>query len=102
MWVRSQNKVVLANVKDVCIYELEANDGSEIVYEFRCYGYGDDYYILGAYSTKEKALEVMDMIQGCITGQLISSYQIAKDCPAFGTEFHGVFQMPADWSEKKE
>lgn len=58
MWVRSQNKEVLVNVNDVCFYKMKKDS-----YQFRCYGYGDDYYILGEYSTEEKALKVLDEIQ---------------------------------------
>lgn len=58
MWVRSQNKEVLVNVNDVCFFKIKKDS-----YQFRCYGYGDDYYILGEYSTEEKALTVLDMIE---------------------------------------
>lgn len=58
MWVRSQNKEVLVNVNDVCFFKIKKDS-----YQFRCYGYGDDYYILGEYSTEEKALIVLDMIE---------------------------------------
>ena len=61
MWLMSQNRDVLVNVNDICFYEV--NKDSEIIYQFRCYGYGDDYYILGEYSTEEKAMKVMGMIQ---------------------------------------
>lgn len=54
MWIKSQNRDVLVNVNDICFHKL--NIHSEIIYQFRCYGYGDDCYILGEYSTKEKAL----------------------------------------------
>ena len=53
MWIRSQNESVLLNVNDICFYKFNKN-----IYEFRCYGYGP-YYILGEYSTKEKAMKVM-------------------------------------------
>lgn len=61
MFIRSQNRDVLVNVNDICFNKL--NIHSEIIYQFRCYGYGDDYYILGEYSTEEKALLVLDMIE---------------------------------------
>lgn len=74
MWVRSQNKEVLVNVNDVCFYKMKKDS-----YQFRCYGYGYDYYILGEYSTEEKALKVLDEIQK----------QAEYLCPK-------SFQMPAD------
>lgn len=61
MFIRSQNRDVLVNVNDICFNKL--NIHSEIIYQFRCYGYGEDYYILGEYSTEQKALKVMDMIE---------------------------------------
>lgn len=77
MFIRSQNRDVLVNVNDICFNKL--NIHSEIIYQFRCYGYGDDYYILGEYSTKEKALLVLDMIEK------VAMYQ-----------GNTLFQMPAD------
>lgn len=77
MWIRSQNRDVLVNVNDICFNKL--NIHSEIIYQFRCYGYGDDYYILGEYSTEEKALIVLDMIQDNL------------ECPCYE-----VFEMPSD------
>lgn len=49
-----------------------------------------------AFRTKEEALKVLDMIQGCITGNVLQSYEIARDCPLAGIEFNGVFNMPQD------
>ena len=77
MFIRSQNRDVLVNVNDICFNKL--NIHSEIIYQFRCYGYGDDYYILGEYSTEEKALKVLDEIQKR------TEYLYPK-----------TFQMPAD------
>ncbi len=76
MWIRSQDRDCLTNVNDVCFYKL-TNEGRRI-YQFRCYGYGDDYYILGNYSSKDKALKIMIQIQEAIE---------AGSC---------VFQMPQD------
>lgn len=77
MFIRSQNRDVLVNVNDICFNKL--NIHSEIIYQFRCYGYGDDYYILGEYSTEEKALIVLDMIQD----------NLEYPC-------YEVFEMPSD------
>ena len=94
MWVRSQNKEVLVNVNDICFYKMKKD--SKFIYQFRCYGYGDDYYILGEYSTKEKALKVMDMIQNAITGTRFEFTDIVRDCDLAGIEIHNVFNMPKD------
>lgn len=94
MWIKSQNRDVLVNVNDICFHKL--NIHSEIIYQFRCYGYGDDYYILGEYSTKEKAMKVMDMIQNSITGTRFEFTDIVRDCDLAGIEIHNVFNMPQD------
>ena len=94
MWVRSQNKEVLVNVNDICFYKMKKD--SKFIYQFRCYGYGDDYYILGEYSTKEKAMKVMDMIQNAITGTRFEFTDIVRDCDLAGIEIHNVFNMPQD------
>ena len=94
MWIKSQNRDVLLNVNDISFHKL--NIHSEIIYQFRCYGYGDDYYILGEYSTKEKAMKVMDMIQNAITGTRFEFTDIVRDCDLAGIEIHNVFNMPKD------
>ncbi len=94
MFIRSQNRDVLVNVNDICFNKL--NIHSEIIYQFRCYGYGDDYYILGEYSTEEKAMKVLDMIQNAITGTRFEFTDIVRDCDLAGIEIHNVFNMPQD------
>jgi len=78
MWIRSQDKEALTN-GDIIYYCNKYGMYTEI----RCgkAGISDDYdLVLAAYSTKEKASKVLDMIQ-----KFICDYQ------------HGeVFQMPQD------
>lgn len=90
MFIRSQNRDVLVNVNDVCFYKMKKDS-----YQFRCYGYGD-YYILGEYSTEEKAMKVMDIIQNAITGTRFEFTDIVRDCDLAGIEIHNVFNMPKD------
>ena len=81
MWIRSQNKTTLIEVKNI-----QTDDGMILHYN------GDETYtMLGEYSTEEKALKVLDMIQNKI---LENSY--------FAT-LHGkilpkdkVFEMPQE------
>lgn len=77
MFIRSQNRDVLVNVNDICFNKL--NIHSEIIYQFRCYGYGDYYYILGEYSTKEKALKVLDEIQKRTEYLYPKAFQMPQD-----------------------
>jgi hypothetical protein len=73
VWIRSQNEELL--IKATCIYLGNENR----VYAYASNTGGDNWYI-GKYSTKEKALKVLDMIQ-----KLICDYQ-----------YEEVFQMPQD------
>lgn len=90
MWIRSQNRKVLKQCTSLTIVKVELSEQCMIV--------SDDLTRLGTYSSEEKAMKVLDMIQGCITGNKLTNnhYEIFRDCPASGLEFHGVFQMPQD------
>lgn len=79
MWIRSQNNYILANVNSLRICK---GDIDGCVY-YSIHGHYDRYeQELGIYSTKEKALKVLDQIQ----------YNIEL----FEHELTMVFQMPAD------
>ena len=80
MWIRGQKRDCLINANDICIYEIDYDGKKE--FEFRNYGFGDDYYILGNYSSKEKALKVLDKIHET----LLYDLEMNLD----------VFQMPQD------
>lgn len=54
LWIRSQNKKKLYNVKNLELDNLETG----ICYESR-----DNFVLLGKYKSKERALEVLDEIQ---------------------------------------
>ena len=95
MWIRSQNKSVLVNVNDICFYKVNKN-----IYQIRCYEYGN-YYILGEYSTEEKALKVMNMIQRQIVSCSLS-YEIVRPVlksdpfEPYWKKREVVFQLPKD------
>lgn len=86
MWVRSQNRMQLQDVNHFVIEQFEI--GIYIV------GNG---CTLGIYSTKEKALKVLDEIQGKIECPYPS-----RVTPAFGTNCYHLsekgkfYEMPAD------
>lgn len=65
MWIRSQCLAILVKAKEICI-----NDGTDI---------WANGYLIGEYSTEEKAFDVLDMIESWITHTT-----------------DGVFYMPAD------
>lgn len=79
MWIRSQNKYILANANSFRIRKDSIDDW--IYYAIN--GHYDRYeQELGVYSTKEKALKVLDQIQ--------------DNMESFEHEPTMVFQMPQD------
>lgn len=80
MIIRSQNKKNIANMN--CIDTITII-GEEIRY---FYGSENGFGILGYYSTEEKAIKVLDMIQ--------KEYIRAND--AYSGSLNIVFQMPQD------
>lgn len=91
MWLRSQNKEILVDSKKIYIEcDFLDYDCNHKTYFIK----GD--CILGQYSTKEKAIKVMDMIQNAITGTRFEFIDIVRDCDLAGIEIHNVFNMPKD------
>lgn len=89
MWVRVQNKMRLLEIK----YFSITNTDVEAVFE------DHSSTTLGRYSTKEKALKVLDLIekhlntQSKIVEKSMSEYIIS--------DMHSlIFQMPQDWEVK--
>lgn len=102
MWVRGQDKETLVKCENVCI---AYDNGS---YDIRAFVEEYNYFKLGSYSTKEKAINVMDLLQKYIGGK--QQYYIVKDNMNSNKAYkvsnniytpmyycvNGVFQMPAD------
>ena len=90
MLIRSQDKTVLtnfANVTDIMIDCIEENK-----FEISAFFTNHTKTKLGNYSTEEKAIKVLDMIE--------SFYSNFKFCEIWGidmTKFYdAIFQMPQD------
>lgn len=90
MWIRSQNKRILSNVDEVLVTFVDEN---------KCFisgfwGTGSD--TLGVYSSRKKALKVLDEIQNAVENT--NYYNI--DNFSLGTyalkRGHQVYEMPAD------
>ena len=77
MWIRSQSKVIILDCKSVAISNEIQYNPKEYIGKFSVFC---ENVILGFYSTKEKALKVLDMIEEHIE---------------YNSNF-GVFQMPQD------
>ena len=93
MWIRSQNKYILANANSFRICKDSIDDW---VY-YAINGHYDRYeQELGIYSTKEKALKVLDEIQNAIENN--GYYNIDNFCLNTYALKRGtqVYQMPAD------
>lgn len=83
MWVRSQDKEMLMNCNAV---------GIGIEDDKSIYSNG---YVLGTYSTKEKALKVLDTIECKLNGNL-GILKINNDNSYEEIQVPEVFQMPSD------
>ena len=96
LWIRSQDKETLVECDKLAIekinywkkinkvYVLNEDDDLNIYWKFIIKA---NDIIVGSYSTKEKALKVLDMIQSFINNELIRDYM--------------VFQMPLDAEVEK-
>lgn len=86
MWIRSQNKELLVDTKTLGI-KHEVNGYCQILFE----EFIDQYIVLGEYSTTEKALKVLDMVQETIE---YGNKTIKKEKHELHT--NKVFEMPQD------
>lgn len=82
MWIRSQDKKILMKIKK---FEIARN--KVIV------GFNGNFETLGCYSTEEKALKVLDMIQETI---IQNETIYAHTYSGSGVRDYNIFQMPAD------
>lgn len=76
MWIRSQNDYILANVNSlrICKYDIDGCVYCSI------HGHYDRYeQELGIYSTKEKALKVLDRIEELIENQCGLTFYMPAD-----------------------
>lgn len=73
LWIRSQDKLSLVKPLDLELYScLKTPICDENTTDIRAYlsKQEDDYIILGTYTTKERALEVLDEIQKILTPKI--------------------------------
>ena len=91
-WIRSQNKKILMEIRQV-----EISKYNNIII-----GFNNHFETLGSYSTEEKALKVLDMIQEAINGKKKTYYsssgvgkQLVKN-EYYDNTSNMVYQMPND------
>lgn len=93
MWIRTQNKYILANANS---FRICKNCIDDWVY-YAINGHYDRYeQELGIYSTKEKALKVLDEIQRAVGSAKVYSTNRASNGHSMSNEYVMVYQMPAD------
>lgn len=90
MWIRSQNKRILSNVDEVLVTFV--NENKCFISGF--WGTGTD--TLGVYSSREKALKVLDEIQNAVENT--NYYNIDNFCLGTYALKRGpqVYEMPQD------
>lgn len=94
MWIRTQNNYILANVNS---FRICKGDIDGCIY-YSIHGHYDRYeQELGEYSTKEKALKVLDKIQKYIGSErFYSTTKGISEQQSISSECTKVFQMPQD------
>lgn len=88
MWIRSQNKKSMFKINSIEIVERRS------IKEYFIKGFNENSSIsieLGIYSTEEKALKVLDMIDYALQGLVLLSNGKVTHTPETK-----VFQMPQD------
>ena len=85
MWVRSQDKCRLVDVKGCFIEEYTQNEQLGDEHEYNVVGWmyessiEDNKWALGTYKTEEKAMSVLDELQFRIARSESGVYQMPKD-----------------------
>lgn len=90
MWIRSQNKTILIDARNVFISE----DFEGEWYTIKTVLNADDWASLGRYKKKDTALEILDMIQLRIVQSYLHKRHKTTRCLANAEDV--VFEMPKD------
>lgn len=95
LWTRSQDRLRLVKTTDICI---DYNNQKSLIANCRNLSNGkDDYFPLGEYDTKERALEVLDEIQNLLKPQ---EYEIENGNGYYTKSTNistYVYEMPKEW-----
>ncbi len=89
MLIRSQNKITLIKFENIVI-NIDNINGKEIICWSQMNPGEDEYISLGHYSTKAKAMKVLDMIQ-----EAYCKFMSVKNDDAWSGK-ESVFYMPED------
>lgn len=93
MWIRSQDKKDLFPICCGGFYPCQNHDNAK---ELLAITINDgSYYSLGRYNTKERALEVLNSIQGCIESYLVdSNFNLSEG--NYTREIYPIYEMPIE------
>lgn len=95
MLIRSQDKKILCPLNAMCVHPLIRNDKiyGRVIAKYEIHiCIGGEYGIIAKYSTEEKAVKVLDMIEN-----FYSNLQYTRFAGSSYEEFLSViFQMPQD------
>ena len=100
LWVRSQSKENLLKIKNLSIDNenkilgnLISDDNKSIC----------DYWILGTYKSKERALEIIDEIQNILKPQIIAHIQPSEEMAELlgGLQYGKTLKMKNDFEYKE-
>ena len=78
MWVRSQDYKRLVNVNEFGIEKEKTRTYTFFPSDYIYHIISNDI-MLGTYTTEEKALEVLDIIEDCIVGNINCVFQMPQD-----------------------
>lgn len=113
MLIRSQNKISLVKVENIII-NINNINGKEIICWSQMNPGEDEYISLGHYSTKAKAMKVLDMIQEAYADAKLNEILLPDVCKSANESQRGkdntliaktirkdfmkkmIFQMPED------
>lgn len=99
IWIRSQNREKIVNTDIFETAFMGERTLKEPIYTYYiCACFEDRRIVVGTYSTKEKALKVLDMIQKHISNiNYFEDIRIGADYSGvIATPNYKVFQMPQD------
>lgn len=98
MWIRSQDDRLLIDANKIYVGGTDDPKYQMGDFKYRIYNIGESCnYFLGDYSSKEKALKVLDEIQTCIMTEHHYHTDDANCTRRFFTkEWKEIYQMPQD------
>jgi hypothetical protein len=106
LWIRSQKKGTLIEVKDIRIMQLDKDGFRALIEEDATEGWNivvNDDPCVGTYKTKERALEVLDEIENAILGIITDEEVKSQNVREYtGTAWASkvtnniVYQMPEE------